>query len=370
MRIPLFDTRQQNMNLLEEVMPRVRQLFEEGDFVLGRPVKDFEKEFAKYLGVRHAVGVNSGTDGMLLSLRALDILPGDDVLTPVFGHISCADVIARAYANPVFVDIEPHSYGLDPVKLQESMTDKTRGIIVSHMYGQACAIDQIHQFARANGLPVIEDVSQALGATFMGNKLGTFGDVGCFSFNPTRNLGAAGDAGMVVTNSDDIAERLRRLRDHGRSEGFIYGEWGYNSRLDSLQAVLLMRKLEDLDELNADRVENARLYERLLEDAPLRRPRFADDGSHVYSLYTIEHQQRDQLAAYLAEKGIGSGVFYPVPHHLQPCFDYLEYGPGAFPVAEALAARSLSLPVYPGLKKREIEEVAAAVREFFSVTAS
>ncbi len=370
MRIPLFDTRQQNLELLDEVMPRIRQLFEEGDFILGRPVKDLEKDFAKYLGVRHAIGVNSGTDALLLSLRALDIMPGDEVLVPAFGPISLADVVARVYATPVFVDIEPHSYGLDPTKLQEMLSDKTRAIIVSHQFGQACAIDQIHQFAQANNLPVIEDCSQALGGTYMGRKLGTHGTTGCFSFNPTRNLGAAGDAGMVTTDNDETAERLRRLRDHGRSQEMVYDEFGYNTRLDSIQAILLMRKLEDLDESNDDRIENARLYERLLDGAPLRRPRFVDDRSHVYSLYAIEHQQRDQLAAHLAEKSIGTGVYYPLPLHLQPCFEYLDYGQGSFPVAEAVAGRILALPVHPGLKKREIEEVAAAVKEFFSVTAS
>lgn len=370
MKIPLFDTRQQNMNLLDDAMPRLRQLFDEGDFILGRPVKEFEKAFAQYLNVRHAIAVNSGTDAILLALRTLDIMPDEEVIIPAFGHISAPAAVGLIYAVPIFVDIEPHSYGLDPTKLQEALSDKTRAIIVSHMYGQACMIDQIHQFAQANGLKVIEDASQALGATFMNRKLGAFGHAGCFSFNPTRNLGAAGDGGMIVTDNDDLAERVRRLRDHGRSQGSVYEEIGYNSRLDSLQAILLNLKMVDLDESNSDRIENARLFERLLEDAPLRRPRFADDGSHVYSLYTIEHQQRDQLATFLTEKGIGSGVYYPVPHHMQPCFEYLGYEQGSFPVAETAAARALSLPVYPGLKKREIEEVAAAVKDYFSVAAS
>ena len=356
------------MHLVDEVLERYRQAFADCDFTLGQSLKEFEKAFAQHVGARHAVGVSSVTDALMVALRCLDIMPGDDVLVPAFGPISTVEVVARLFANPVLVDIEPHSYGLDPMKLQETLTEKSRAIMAVHLYGNPCTIDQIHQFADASNLLVIEDVSQAAGATYMNKKLGTFGLMGCFSFGPTSNLGAAGDGGMIVTDDDELAERLRRQREHGRSgDPFVYDEVGMDSSLDSFQSILLRRKLEELDESNADRIENARLYERLLANAPVKRPRFVDDGSHVYGHYTIEHDQRDQLQAFLAEKGIEAKAFYPLPYHLQPCFEYLEYTPGSFPVAEGVCRRVLSLPVYPGLKKREIEEVAAAIHEFFSV---
>jgi UDP-2-acetamido-2-deoxy-ribo-hexuluronate aminotransferase len=366
MKIPLFDLRSQHGHLVDEIMERWRQAFDESDFILGQAMQDFEKALAQYVGARHAIGVNSGTDALLLSLRCLDIMPGDDVLVPAFGNVSPPNVVARLFANPIFVDIDPNSYGIDPIKLQETLTDKTRVIIASHLYGHPCTIDQICQFAQANGLFVVEDATQALGSTYMNKKLGTFGITGAYSFYPNRNLGGAGDGGMIVTDDDAVAERLRRLRDNGGSEdGMVYDELGVSSRLDSIQAVFLKIKLEELDESNQDRIENARLYERLLANTPLKRPRFVDNGSHVYCHYTIEHDERDHLKGFLEEKEIEAEIYYPLPLHLQPCLQYLEYGPGDFPVAEGACKRVLSLPIYPGLKKRQIEEVGAAIQEFF-----
>ncbi|OPZ01299.1 MAG: dTDP-3-amino-3,6-dideoxy-alpha-D-galactopyranose transaminase [candidate division BRC1 bacterium ADurb.BinA364] len=284
---------------------------------------------------------------------------------PAFGPIAAAETVCRLFATPVFLDIEPHTYGLDPMLLQQACTDKTRAIVASHLYGYSCVIDQIHQFAEANGLVVIEDATQSLGARHMNRKVGTYGMAGCFSFHPTLNLGAAGDGGMLVTDDDIVAERVRSLRDLGRgADENSFEELGFASVLDSFQGLVLRMKLEELDESNADRIENARLYDRLLDIPSIKRPRFSDDYTHVYCHYTIELDQRDELRAFLSGKGIETKVFYPTPLHLQPCFDYLEYAEGAFPVAENVAQRVLSLPIYPGLKKKEIEEVAAAVREF------
>jgi len=370
MKIPLVNLQPQHSHLVNEFLDQCRRMFDEGDFVAGQAVKDFERAFAQYIGARQAVAVASVSDALMLTLRALDIMPGDEVLVPAFGPISSVDIVARLFANPVFVDIEPHSFGLDPMKLQETIGEKSRAILACHLYGNPCTIDQIHQFAEANGLLVIEDVSQAMGSMYMNKKLGTIGAAGCFSFHPTANLGGAGEGGMIVTDDEELAARMRRLREHGRSdEAFVYEEVGLDSLLDTFQAIVLRRKLEELDESNSDRIENARLYERLLANTPLKRPRFTDDGSHVYSHYVVEHDQRDPLATFLAEKGIEAKPYYPLPHHLQPCFEYLEYAPGSFPVAESVAKRVLSLPVYPGLKKREIEEVSAAIHQFFGVTA-
>ena len=368
MKIPFFNLQSQHNHLTEDILARTAQMLEEGDFVLGQAVKELEKAFAQYIGSRHAIALGSGTDSLLLSLRSLDVMPGDDVIIPAYGHIAIPEVVARLFANPIFVDIDPNTYGIDPINLQASLTDRTRAIVVSHLYGNPCAIDQVHQFADANGLPVIEDVSQALGSRFMGKRLGTFGTVGCFNFYPTNNLGGAGDGGMVVTDKDDIAERILRLRDHGRIEGQRFDEVGNCSRMDSFQAIVLKQKLEELDESNADRIENARLHDALLAESDVKLPRFSDDGSHVFCLYTIEHDERDKLQVFLEDKGIGARVYYPLPHHLQTCFEYLELGPGLFHVAEMVSKRVLSLPIYPGLKKREIEEVATAVLEYFSVT--
>ncbi|MCX7013360.1 MAG: DegT/DnrJ/EryC1/StrS family aminotransferase, partial [Candidatus Sumerlaeota bacterium] len=314
MRIPLVNLQPQHSHLVSEILDQCRRMFEEGDFVAGQAVKDFERVFAQYIGARQAVAVASVSDALLLTLRGLDIMPGDEVLAPAYGPISSVDIVARLFANPVFVDIEPHSFGLDPMKLQESISEKSRAIIASHLYGNPCTIDQIHQFAEANGLIVIEDVTQAAGATYMNKKLGTIGAAGCFSFYPTANLGGAGNGGMIVTDDEELAARLRRLREHGRSdEAFVYDEVGLDSRMNTFQAIALKRKLEELDESNSDRIENARLYERLLANAPVKRPRFTDDGSHVYSHYVVEHDQRDQLAAFLAEKGIEAKAYYPLP---------------------------------------------------------
>jgi len=370
MKIPYIQLRSQHAHLVDDIIDRTRQLFETNDFVNGQAVLDFEKQFAQYIGVRHAVAVKSVSDALLLALRALDVMPGDDVLVPAFGSIDSPEQVARLYANPVFVDIEPNTYGIDPMQLQQAVTDKTRAIIVSHLYGSRCTIDQIHQFAEANGILVVEDASSTLGATYMNKKVGTFGIAGAYSFSPDSNLGGAGDGGMVVTDDDAVAERIIRLREHGRSDDeFSYEEVGISSQMDSFQALVLRLKMEELEESNADRIENARLYDKLLENTPIKRPRFTDDHSRVFSHYTIEHDQRDQLMAFLKDKGIGTKVIYPSPLHLQLCFEYLEYAPGSFAVAESVCKRVLSLPIYPGLKKREIEEVAAAVQEFFSVAA-
>lgn len=369
MAIPFINLHAVNDHLFEEYVEELRKVFDSEQFILGAAVQKFEEQFARYIGVRHGVGVNSGTDSLLLSLNAIGIGPGDEVLCPAFTFGRCADVIARLGATPVLVDVRPDSYCLDPDQAMATITSRTRAVVAVHLFGQSCEIDRICTVARTYSVSVLEDMRHAAGARVGGRRLGSFGQFGCFSFYPTRTLGAAGDAGLTTTNDEKAAEALRRLREHGRVGASEHEMIGYNSRLDVVQAVLLGLKLQDLDENNLERVENARLYTQLFKGSPVATPQFRDDLSHVYNMYTILVPEREKLIEFLTEKGIGHGVYYPTPMHLHPAFDYLGYKEGAFPVSEDLAKRAVSIPVAPGLKKHQIEEVASTVLNFYGVKA-
>lgn len=370
MHVPFIDLTLLHTDLWPAYEQALKEIFHRGAFVLGPAVAQFEEDLRRYLGVKHVVGVNSGTDALLLAIKSCGIGPGDEVITTPYTFVSTVDAIIRAGARPVFVDIERSTFNLDPSQLEMVTTPNTKALLPVHLFGRVAAMDFLTAFAHQRRLLIIEDVAQALGAEFAGQKAGTFGNVGCFSFYPTKTLGCAGDGGAICTDNDEIADRCRRYRDHGRSTtgAHVYEMIGFNSRLDSVQAALLRLKLPDLDESNADRVANARLYNELLAEAPVQCPVIPEDGSHVFNYYTILCDNRDQLRAYLQEQGVGTAIYYPLPLHLQPCHLYLGYRAGNFPVAEEVAQQALSLPIYPGLTKKAIETVAGHICAFYGVT--
>jgi dTDP-4-amino-4,6-dideoxygalactose transaminase len=370
MQVPFIDLSHQHEDLWPAYETALKEVFHRGAFVLGPAVAQFEEEFRRYLGVKHVVGVNSGTDALLLAIKSCGIGPGDEVITTPYTFVATVDTIVRAGARPVFVDIERHSFNMDPNHIEAVTTPNTKALLPVHLFGRVAAMDFLTAFAHQRRLLIIEDVAQACGAQFAGQMAGTFGNVGCFSFYPTKTLGGSGDGGAIATDNDEIADRVRRYRDHGRTTAgaSTYDMIGFNSRLDSVQAALLRLKLPDLDESNADRVANAKLYNELLGEAPVQCPVIPEDGSHVVNYYTILCENRDQLRAYLQDQGIGTSIYYPVPMHLQPCHIYLGYRAGNFPVAEEVAQQALSLPCYPGLTKKAIETVAGAICAFYGVT--
>jgi len=366
MKVPFYRLKDQHKHLMESIIKKIESVFQTDRFILGPMVEKFESKFAGMMGAKHAIGVNSGTDALLLALRLLDLQPDDEVIIPVFSYISIAEVVLRVGATPVFVDVDPITGHMDLAKLESAITKNTRAIIPVHLYGKAVNMISLMELARKNEVCVIEDCSHATGAGFHGRKLGTYGHTGCFSFYPTMNLGGVGDGGIIITDNDEYAERLRKFREHGRLDNLYYDEIGYNSRLDALQAAVLFIKLEELEDSNADRIENARFYNRFFIEANAVLPEIQEDFSHVFNMYTLQVAQRDALEIYLKEKKIGCGIYYPVPLHMQPCFDFFEFKEGDFPQAEQLSKRVISLPVFPGLKRREIQYVAQTALDFLT----
>jgi dTDP-4-amino-4,6-dideoxygalactose transaminase len=378
--IPFIDLRATHDDFIEEYFEELRELFQTCDFIgaSSKRVATFEEQFAAYVGARHALGVNSGTDALLLALHALGIGRDDEVILPAFGFIATADVIVRLGARPVFVDVQPDTFNIDPAAVEAAITPRTKAIIPVHLFGQTCDMAAIMAIAERHHLAVIEDVAQACGATDNdGRRAGAIGTFGAFSFYPTKNIGAAGDAGMITTNDDALADKIRRFRDHGRTPMGTFECIGYNSRLDTIQAMYLAHKLPDLDDTLLDRIENAKLYDTLLTELDQsfevrygeRRPRVEwpavpGDLRHTFNLYTIKAPDRDRLRAYLTQCHIQSAVYYSTPLHLTPALEFLGYKAGQFPVTEDLAARCLSLPIWPGLKRQQIQRVVHAIREF------
>src|SRR5690606_17229365 len=351
----------------------MRVVVEEQRFILGPTVERFEREMAEYLSVRHAVGCASGTDALLLSLRALDVQPGDEVVTTPFTFFATAGAIHNAGARPVFADIRPDTYNLDPAAAEAAVGKRTRAVIPVHLFGQMAEMTAFRALADGAGIGLIEDAAQAIGArqrTPDGEWIttGTLGDTAAFSFFPSKNLGAFGDGGLVTANRDDLAARLRLLRVHGGRQMYHHEEVGYNSRLDSLQAAVLSVKLPRLPAWSEARRENAAFYDEALGGIEeLRTPVVAPENESIYNQYTIRVAggKRDDLAAHLRERGVGSSIYYPLPLHLQECFAYLGYRRGQFPESERASEEVLSLPVFPELTPQEREHVVASIREFF-----
>jgi dTDP-4-amino-4,6-dideoxygalactose transaminase len=361
MTIPLLDLVAQYHTIKDEMDQAVLGVLESGKFILGSNVSALENEVADYLGVKHAIGVASGTDALVLALRAVGVGPGDEVIVPTFSFFATAGTVMNVGARPVFVDIHPKTYLMDVDAIKTVITPNTKAIIPVHLYGQPADMDEIMGIAKKHGLKVIEDNAQAFGAEYKGKKTGAIGDVGCLSFFPSKNLGGYGDGGMVTINDDGVAEKVRMLRVHGWKKKYFPEILGYNSRLDAMQAAILRVKLKYLDAWNARRAEIAREYSKYLGALGLRVPVEAPDRTHVYHLYMVAFDERDEVQQKLKEAGIASAVYYPQPLHLaEPCREFGTHE-GQFPVSEGCSRTLLALPVYPELTGAQIEEVLGAV---------
>lgn len=367
MRVPMLDLKAQHAVLKDEVMAAVEAVFDSQYFIMGPEVKGLEAELTEYLDVKHALGVSSGTDALLVALMALDIGHGDEVVTTPFSFFATAGCVARVGAKPVFVDIDPATFNLDPAGIEAAITPRTKAILPVHLYGQSADMDAILAIAQRHGLPVIEDAAQAIGSEYGGRRVGGIGTIGCFSFFPSKNLGGAGDGGLVTTQDDALAERLNILRLHGSKPKYYHHVVGGNFRLDALQAAVLRVKLKHLESWHVARQEHAALYDRLLAGAPVVLPTVHAGNRMIWNQYTVRvpagRAARDALRDGLKARGIDSAIYYPVPLHLQRCFTDLGHTEGDFPEAERAAAEAISVPVHPDLSVEQIEYTAAAVKE-------
>ena len=365
MQVDFVDLKAQYAALSAEVDAAIQQCLANADFILGKDVDSFEREFAAFCGAAHAVGVDSGMSALELALRGYDIGEGDEVITVSHTFSATAFAISATGALPVFVDVDSQTYNMDPALIEAAITPRTKAILPVHLYGQPAEIDQIVSLAREHKVLVIEDACQAHGARFQDQRVGSFGDAGCFSFYPGKNLGAYGDGGAIVTNDNQLAEKLRILRNCGQREKYQHVVVGFNHRLDNLQAAVLRVKLRRLDSWNEARRKNARLYDEFLAGADnVVTPHEAEGRSHVYHLYVIQHPRRDALLVHLNEQGVRPGLHYPIPVHLQPCYRELGVPTGSLPVTESLAANVISLPMFPELTREQIEFVCESVRAF------
>ena len=365
MSIPFIDLSVQHRSIRKELRSAVSKVFDSQRFILGRNVAELEARFTRETGAKYAVGLASGTDALYLALLALGIGPGDEVLTTAFSFFATAGTISRTGAKPVFVDIDPDTFNLDPKKISASLTKRSKAVVPVHLFGLLCDMNAVLKIAKAKSLMVVEDAAQAYGAQVHGKKAGSMGDAGCFSFYPTKNLGGAGDGGMLTTSSFETAEKVRILRDHGSRKKYIHEEIGTNSRLDEIQAAVLLVKLKYIDRWNALRKKHAEAYNKAFQGLPLQTPQTPKGYTHVFHLYSIVTEKRDLLADYLKKEGIHTGVYYPLPLHLQPCYRSLGYKKGDLPVSEHAVSNILSLPMYPELSQKDREAVCRAIRKFF-----
>jgi len=363
MAVPLLDMKRQYDKIKAELDRAVTGVLEHGRFIFGPEVTELEEKISAYCDVKYGVGVASGTDALLLSLRAAGVGPGDEVVTSDYSFISSATVITRVGARPVFVDIEEDSYNMNPELLEKAINHQTRAIMPVHLFGQCADMDPIMEIAKKHNLAVIEDAAQAIGSKYKDKKAGSFGGYGCISFYPTKNLGGAGDGGMVVTDSEENADRLKMFRNHGWKKKYHPTEIGYNSRLDSIQAAVLLVKLKYLDEATKLRRAHAARYTAAFAGTKVKAPVEKEYSYHIYNQYTIEVENRDELLRALQEKKIGHEIYYPVPFHLLECYPDLPYKKGDFPHSEKAAESVVSLPVFPELTEEELEEVIDAVTE-------
>lgn len=363
--VPFIDLKAQYLSLKSELDAAIANVPESAQFVLGREVEAFERDFAAFCGSAHAVAVNSGTSALHLALLALGIGEGDEVITVSMTFVATVAAIQYTGAKPVLVDIDPVSCCMDPDLLTAAITSRTKAILPVHLYGQPADMTAILEIAQRNGLAVIEDAAQAHGARCGSKRAGSLGDAGCFSFYPTKNLGAFGEGGAVVTDRDDVAQRIRMLRDWGQERKSEHHMPGFNYRMDAIQGAVLGVKLGRLEQWNAARIHHAAAYSRRLSTTPLALPQVAEGSESVYYVYAVRHAERDRLRAALAAADIGCGIHYPIPVHTSPAYQSLGYSPGDFPETEALAREELSLPMFPELSTAQIDAVTAAIEQFF-----
>ncbi|MBN1793569.1 MAG: DegT/DnrJ/EryC1/StrS family aminotransferase [Candidatus Omnitrophica bacterium] len=367
MSVPLADLKLQYRAMKDEIDRAIFEVIEDTAFILGKYAQEFEREFAAYCTTKHAIGVCSGTSALRVALLSSGIKAGDEVITTPYTFIATVEAITGMGAKPVFVDIQKDTYNMNPRHIEEKITERTKAIIPVHIYGQPCDMDPIVALGRKYSLTVIEDAAQAHGAYYNSRRVGSLGDCACFSFYPGKNLGAYGDAGGITTDSDNLAQEARLWRDHGRSSKYFHQREGFNFRLDGIQANILKAKLAYLEEWNRRRGENAARYNRLLADIDeVTTPFVAPQATHVYHLYVIKVSDRDALFDHLRAHGVGVGVHYPVPLHLQEAYTHLGLGEGAFPVAEECAQSVLSLPVFPELTQEQIEYVVQCIKDFYT----
>ena len=365
--IPFLDLKEQYHSIKSEIDAAIAGVLESSQFVLGDEVAAFEDEFATYCQANHAIGVNTGTSALHLALLAADIGPGDEVITVPFTFVATVAAIVYTGARPVFVDVDPHSFTMDVTQIEAAITEKTKAILPVHLYGQPADMDPILEIAQRYNLRVIEDAAQAHGAEYKGKRVGSIGDIGCFSFYPGKNLGAYGEGGAVVTNNEDYAHKMRMLRDWGAEKKYQHVLKGYNYRLDGIQGAILRVKLRHLEGWNDVRRACATQYQVLLADLPVRIPEELPYARHVYHVYAIRSSSRDALQKTLTDEGIQTGIHYPIPVHLLPAYADLGYAVGDFPNSENMANTVLSLPMGPHLDSPAIDQVVAAIRGFFGV---
>jgi len=376
MKVPFLDLKAQYKQIKEEIDQALADVISEQQFILGLKVKALEETLAAYSSVCHGIGVASGSDALMLSLMALEVGAGDEVITTPFTFFATAGSISKVGAKPVFVDIDPKTYNLDPTKIEEQITPKIKAIIPVHLFGQCADMEPILETARKYNLRVIEDAAQAIGAKYKDRKAGSMGDLGCLSFFPSKNLGGYGDGGMVVTNDEKLAGKIRVLRVHGGEPKYYHSMIGCNSRLDALQAAVLSVKLKYLGTWTEKRRKNTEFYNTLFADSGLRTsdcglqtadivlPHVADHNYHIYNQYTIRVKERDNLQAHLKTRGIGTALYYPLPLHLQECYAHLGYKEGDLPESEKASRETISIPVYPELTEEQQRYIVKAIQEF------
>lgn len=366
--VPLLDLKAQYAALRDEIRPAIDRVLESQQCINGPEIGQLEQDVARYSGCKHAVGVSSGTDALLVALMALDVGAGDEVITTPYTFFATAGSIARLGAKPVFVDIDPATYNIDPARVEAAIGPRTRAIMPVHLFGQCADMDPILAIAKKHNLPVIEDAAQAIGSEYQGRRAGSMGDVGCFSFFPSKNLGAVGDAGACTANDDRLAKRLVKLRGHGAEVKYYHDEVGGNFRIDTIHAAVLTVKLKHLDEWTAARQANAAYYTRAIEADPVLRsvitPPAVVQSRHIFNQYVVRTADRDGLKDYLKVNQIGTEVYYPVPMHLQKCFAYLGHRKGDFPHSEEAALTTLALPIYPELTEAQKQHVVNTLAAF------
>jgi dTDP-4-amino-4,6-dideoxygalactose transaminase len=368
MNVPLLDLRAQFQTIRGEVMAAVERVFESQHFILGPEVEAFERDAAEYCRIKHAIGCGSGSDALLLALTALGVGPGDEVVTASFSFFATAGSIARLGARPVFVDISPDDFNIDPNLIERAITPRAKAILPVHLFGQCAEMDAIREVADRHNLPVVEDAAQAIGAGYCERRAGAMGSVGCFSFFPSKNLGGAGEGGLMTTDDDDLAEKLRLLRVHGMRPKYYHKVVGVNSRLDALQAAVLGVKLKYLDRWSDARRRNAEHYDKLFAEAGVEEvttPAVRPNRRHIFNQYTIRCSRRDELMDFLKRRGVGSEIYYPAPLHLQECFAHLGYKPGDLSATERASRECLSLPIYPELTEEMRQYVVEKIAEFY-----